>query len=196
MGTFLSLPEAKAHLTITSTNRDAQLQEALDAITPLFETAIASAIGPREVTARAQPLRHHKILPLPHRYVSSVASVRLLGSASPAPAAAAGVAGYAQQTNVMGDRLGRLEWLTATGSAALWQPGDYEVVFTAGFGTAIPDNIKHAGLEQLRIWWESSKNPTRPDMGVEGFDASRPHAGLHPWVKQQLAPHLAPPGSA
>lgn len=76
---ILSLPDAKAHLNITSTNSDDELREYLEATTEIVESYTGPIVR-RTHTARVRGSRCE--IPLPHTQVTAVTAVTLVQDGS------------------------------------------------------------------------------------------------------------------
>lgn len=169
--------------------RDAKLSRLIDAATVLVEGEVGP-VQPREVTADFTPTGRVIILPVPIMSVASVTSYTG-GTATvwteDDPTAATPTYPFRVELGP-----GLLHGAWPFGSTV-------RVAYVAGRST-IPANISQAVLEQIRLWWESSQNPTRPELGLDGADLADsrtlPSAGLHPWIKQMLAPHRLGPAVA
>jgi hypothetical protein len=172
----LALPVAKAHLNITRTDHDLDLQASVDAA----EAVIARLCGPLEPTPTTARVDGGPVLLL------TVTPAISLTSVTPVDGAALTLADlYLDGTaGVVSYTLGG-----TFGSPA------YTVVYSAGRATC-PDDLLMAVKELVRHLWQSQRGPTRrpgspPSGGVANTVPGAAHT-LPFRVTELIGPHLQP----
>jgi hypothetical protein len=171
----LSLPEMKAHLNITRTDNDAEIEMMIAAA----EAAIAKRVGPlgpETITARVEG---GGALILPRTPAVSVTSVTPLGSTA----------------ITTGLHLDQAAATVTYDNGAGFPPGYYDVTYEAGRATC-PDDLLMALKELVRHMWTTQRGgSSRP--GSQPSDAlsnSLPGSAyaFPVRVEQLLAPHTQP----
>lgn len=173
----LLLADAKAHLNITATTHDAELQDMIDAA----EAVISKRCGPLAPTATTSLVRTSGLaLVLPVTPVVSLTSVTPLGGGALtlADLTLDGGAGVVTYT-----------------SGASFASSRYEVVYSAGRATC-PDDLLMAVKELVRHFWDTQRGPSRRPGSTASDAASNTIPGaayLLPFrVSELIAPHLSP----
>ena len=172
----LTLAEAKAHLNITDSSSDAELQTFIDAA----EAALAARVGPLgPVTTSARVAGGGRTLLLPDAPAVSITSVTPVGGTA----------------LTVGDL-----YLDKTGGAisyasdALFSASWYDVVYVAGrAANTLPDDLLMADKELLRHMWSTQRPGARSTspLGGEAANTIPGAAYLFPFrVEALLAPYL------
>lgn len=169
------LADAKAHLNITGSDKDVELQAVLDGA----EGAIAERCGPltsTEVTERVTGGGCGLVV--------RETPVVSLTSLTPVNGTAYTVADFTVDKSA-----GVIEWT----SGARFASGRYDVVYEAG-RTSVPDDLKYGILELVRHMWATQRGPTRRpgSPASEGASNTLPGAAyLLPFrVTELIAPHV------
>ena len=152
--TVLTLPEAKAHLNITSNTQDAELGSFIESA----ESAIADRVGPLAptgVTVRVEGGRRALVLPTA-RSVISLTSVTPVGSVA-----------LVLEDLHLNARAGVIEY--ADGSA--FSARAYDVVFQAGYD-ALPGALRMAVLEMVRHLWDTQRGGGSARIGSPQFEGT------------------------
>lgn len=179
----LLLADAKAHLNITNTVDDTELQTFIDAA----EAAIGSKIGPLGSVSRTDRVRGAgKDLVLPVCPVISLTSVTPVGGTALDPSSMvvdykAGVIAYVAATQYNFARF-PLPW--------------YDVTYTAGrnvTASANPD-LYQAIKEQVRHLWSTQRGPTSNPVNFSGDSPSQVGMSytFSNRVLEMIAPYMAP----
>lgn len=163
------LADAKAHLNITITTYDTELQTFIDAA----EAIIAKRVGPLASTPISARVSGGSVLLLPVIPALSLTSVTPVGGTA----------------LTVGDLSldGTVGIVTMTGRG--FASTSYDVVYQAGRST-LPADLRMAVLELVRHLWESQRSPTRhPASTMADAPTSAPGYLLPYRVQELIAPH-------
>lgn len=196
---IVTLADVHAHLNITSTAHDTELQGFIDAATPVIEhiTGPIGAAAYVETYDGGGPyivLRHVPVLA-----ITSITEYRS-GVAYPLT----GVASLdltATDTFLYEATTGIVRRYTGSGVAYRFWPGvaTVTVSYTAGYA-AIPANVRMATLDLIKWWWESTRRGRTVVVGPD-FDAAGETLNIRGYlvpydVASALEPNRRTPGIA
>lgn len=152
---IVTLDEVKAHLNKTSTSSDPELQDFIDAATPIVE----EYVGPVEPNTFVERHPEGQKIRLFEQPVISVDAVE--------PWLTEGTT-YAPDDLQLDGRLGKVERL----DGEPFTGGPFKVTYTAG-RSVVPENIKKATLIIVAHMWKTQRG-RMPDMPVDSRDDSGP----------------------
>lgn len=167
--TVLTLDDLTAHLNITGTAHDAELEDFIERA----EALITQRVGPLEPTDVTRTVdRSGATLVLPVTPAISLTSID----------------SYAGSTiDVDGLTLDPSGVVTiASGGSSLWEPS-YTVTYVAG-REECPADLLYAVIEQVRHMWKSQRGGSSRPGSAE--NAPSPRSLLAPEVEAALEPHL------
>jgi hypothetical protein len=154
----LSLQDAKDHLNIaqTTTTYDSEIQSKIATIQASLEKLTGGPIFTRTITERVEVGNHYRTLCVRQRPLVAVTSVTDIASGTAVP-----IGDIELDTNA-GIIRRKLEF-------PFWARGPYfTVVYTAGWGTAVPPAFNEAARIILEHLWQTQHGPwQRPSIGGE-----------------------------